>query len=273
MDSPVPYDRPGVLTRLPAQLVAALGPLGDEPVELCRPVIGWVVQPRDAQAAGIPEERMGEANLRPAAAMFSRLLELNPDPAAPRPERERVVGTCRHFALLACALLRQRSIPARLRCGFATYFQPGEAVDHWIVEHRRPDRPGWVRLDAEILGTRVVEHPEDLRPGQFVSGAEAWAAYRRGEIDADTFGVHGTDNYGAAEIRGNAVKDLAALNAVEMLPWDEWGQMTEAYEGRTGPEYDDLLDAVAAAAGADDAEAIRGLFAHPDLRVPASMLS
>jgi len=27
------------------------------------------------------------------------------------------------------------------------------------------------------------------------------------------------------------------MNKVEMLPWDKWGRMTEAYEGRTGPDY------------------------------------
>ncbi|MCA2211786.1 transglutaminase-like domain-containing protein [Wangella sp. NEAU-J3] len=39
-------------------------------------------------------------------------------------------STCRHFAVLACALLRHRGIPARARCGFATYFQPGKGLDH-----------------------------------------------------------------------------------------------------------------------------------------------
>ncbi len=41
--------------------------------------------------------------------------------------------------------------------------------------------------------------------------------------------------------------NLAALNKVEALPWDERGWMTEAYEGRTGPDYDELLDTLAAA--------------------------
>ena len=51
--------------------------------------------------------------------------------------------------------------------------------------------------------------------------------HREGRIDASTFGVYGTENWGPAEIRGNAVKDLAALNKVEMLPWDEWGRVAE----------------------------------------------
>jgi hypothetical protein len=86
-------------------------------------------------------------------------------------------------------------------------------------------------IDAEILGGSVLDHPEDLRPGEFLSGGEAWAAFRRGEIDAARFGVYGTGNWGQAEIRGNAVKDLAALNKVEMLPWDEWGRSDRRLPG------------------------------------------
>ena len=33
--------------------------------------------------------------------------------------------------------LRLRGIPARARCGFATYFMVRKGVDHWIVEHWR----------------------------------------------------------------------------------------------------------------------------------------
>jgi hypothetical protein len=92
-----------------------------------------------------------------------------------------------------------------------------------------------VRLDPEILGQDVVADPSDLPPGAFLSGAEAWRAFRAEEIDATTFGVYDTENFGPAEIQGNLIKDLAALNKVEMLLWDEWERMTEPYAGQTGP--------------------------------------
>jgi hypothetical protein len=112
-----------------------------------------------------------------------------------------------------------------------------------------------------------------LRPGEFLSGGEAWAAFRRGEIDAARFGVYGTGNWGPAEIRGNAVKDLAALNKVEMLPWDEWGRMTAAYRGETGEDYDELLDEIAAVCAADEPAAVARLYARGDLRVPAEIIN
>ena len=85
--------------------------------------------------------------------------------------------------------------------------------------------------------------------------------------------MFGTDNWGAAEIRGNAVKDLAALNKVEVLPWDEWGRMTDAYAGKTGADYDDLLDTLARVCADDDAAAVAALYAHEDLTVPPALLS
>jgi hypothetical protein len=174
--------------------------------------------------------------------------------------------------VLSCALLRYRAIPARVRCGFATYFQQGQGLDHWITEYWDQGAGRWVRIDSELLGGTVLSHPEDLRPGEFLSGGEAWSAFRRGEIDASRFGVCGTENWGPAEIRGNAVKDLAALNKVEMLPWDEWGRMEEAYRGETGADYDELLDELAAVCAKDDPASIAALYARDELTVPADLI-
>lgn len=80
-------------------------------------------------------------------------------------------------------------------------------------------------MDPHRLGDPGAErdpHAHDRRSGDFLSGGEAWPAYRRGEIDGSRFGVYGTENWRPAEIRGNAVKDLAAMNKVETLRWDEW---------------------------------------------------
>jgi hypothetical protein len=224
MTAAIDYTEPGPLTALGGVSPAALDGIPAGPVDVCRPVPSLVIQPADAQALGLPPERLSENQIRPAAALIGALLAQDPQPViVPRDPGRRVVGTCRHFAVLSCALLRYRGIAARARCGFATYFQPGQGLDHWITEYWDGHDARWVRIDPEILGQSVLEQPDDLRPGEFLSGGEAWAAFRRGRLDAAAFGVPGTDNWGPAEIRGNAVKDLAALNKVEMLPWDVWG--------------------------------------------------
>lgn len=268
----IDYAVPGPLTTLDGVSPAVLADLPEDPVEICRLVHALVIQPTDAQALGLAPERLAASQIRPAAGLLRELLALNPAPVPiARQPRDRVVGTCRHFAVIACALLRHRDIPARVRCGFATYFQPGQGLDHWITEYC--DASGrWVRIDAEILGQSMLPHAEDLRPGDFLTGGEAWVAFRNGDIDAARFGVDGTKNWGPAEIRGNAVKDLAAVNKVEMLPWDEWGRMTEAYQGATGPDYDELLDTLASVCAADDPAALAALYRHHDLQVPAELI-
>lgn len=267
------YRLPGPLTDLDSVPAEFLEGVGSEPLAICSPVHTMFVQPTDPLALDLPHVRLADNHIRPAARLAHRLVDLDPRPLnEQRAPGRQVVGTCRHFAVLACALLRYRGVESRVRCGFATYFAHRRAVDHWIIEYRPGNGRRWVRMDPEILGTAIVEHPEDLRQGQFLTGCEAWMAFRRGEVDASRFGVHGTENWGPAEIRGNAVKDLAAVNKVEMLPWDEWGRMTEAYEGKSGRDYDSLLDKVAEACTIDDPMAIADVYEHPDLRVPDSMV-
>jgi hypothetical protein len=183
------------------------------------------------------------------------------------------VGTCRHFAVLSCALLRLRGIPARARCGFATYFLAGKSVDHWIIEYWRDAESRWVRVDAEVVGTDLVRDAADLAVDEFLTGGESWMRYRAGAIDPDLFGVAGVDYaWGIGEIRGNAIRDLAALCKVEMLPWDEWGRMTDSYDGKTGSDYDELMDVVAAACASNDLATIQETYATEDLAVPDSMI-
>lgn len=248
--------------------------LPDEVVEICRLTSNLVIQPHEARPLTLSAERLGENQIRPADRLIAALLALDPASldVAREPSR-RVIGTCRHFAVISCALLRHRGIASRVRCGFATYFQPEKGLDHWITEYWDDAQSRWVRIDSEVLGRDVLANPEDLEAGQFLTGGEAWVAFRDGRIDPATFGVYGTENWGPAEVRGNAIKDLAALNKFEMLPWDEWGRMTASYNGETGPDYDDLIDTIAATCIGDDSAEIMDLYAREELRVPAGLLS
>jgi hypothetical protein len=267
------YGAAGPLTDLGVVPAVALDGIPEAALGICRLARGLVIQPHDAQEAGVPAARLGENQLRPARNIIGALLAQSAERlTVPRRPSLRVVGTCRHFTVLTCALLRYRGIAARARCGFATYFQAGKGLDHWITEYWHASEERWVRVDAEYLGGSLVPDAEDLRPGGFLSGGEAWTAHRAGRIDAGQFGVYGTGNWGSAEIRGNAVRDLAALNKVEMLPWDEWGRMTASYRGETGADYDALIDDVAAACAAPEPAAMSALYAIDELRVPDSLI-
>jgi hypothetical protein len=218
---------------------------------------------------------MLERNLRPASALLQRVLELDGSKSLdhPRPAERRVVGTCRHFTVLATAFLRAVGAPARARCGFAAYFVPPKKVDHWIVEYWSGEDRRWIRVDPEHLDrpTPGTSRPHDLRPGEFLDAGEAWQLVRSGQDDPASYGVFGTQNWGPGEIRGNAVRDLANLAVkLEMLPWDEWGPMAASYDGTTGDDFDELIDHLAAATGGSDQREIRRVYER--LAVPPSMI-
>ena len=131
-----------------------------------------------------------------------------------------------------------------------------------------------LRVDSEILGLSFVAKPDDLEPGEFLTGGEAWALCRRGEADPSLFGVDGAPHaWGIGEVRGNAIRDLAALNKIEMLPWDEWGRMDASYKGKTGSDFDDLMDTIATTNASGDSVAMVDLYGTEDLAVPEHLIA
>lgn len=267
----IDYSVPGPLTAVTGAVAEAVSSLDDDPVALCRAAQGLVISPELASAAGIADERQSERNIRPAGELLDLVLQRSDARLdQPRSPEHRVVGTCRHVSVVAVALLRAHGIHARSRCGFASYFSPGRHVDHWVVEHLRGDR--WVRIDPEILGFGLVPDAEDLAPSEFLTGGEAWTVCQAGG-DPATFGVHGVDHaWGIGEVRGNAIRDLAALNKVEMLPWDEWSRMEASYNGDTGDDFDALISEIAATTSSADSDALARLYASEDLTVPSDVV-
>jgi hypothetical protein len=70
-------------------------------------------------------------------------------------------------------------------------------------------------------------------------------------------------------VRGNVLRDLAALNGVELLPWDGWDPQLR----KGAPLTEDDLAAADAVAAARSEDAWRRLFADPRLSVPAGIIS
>jgi hypothetical protein len=195
-------------------------------------------------------------------------------PLVGREPIDRVHVICRHFALLYTALLRSQGVPARVRCGFANYFDPSKWYDHWIVE--RWDGTRWARDDPQVddlqaSAVHVDFDVHDQPAGRFLSGAEAWSTIRAGEADAGTFGIF--DMWGLPFVAGNVVSDIACLNKVELLPWDSWGNWPDPY----GSVPDDdvvVIDALSALVNTGDFEALRDRYLADDrLRVPPDIVS
>ena len=142
-----------------------------------------------------------------------------------RPVNCREVGTCRDYAVMACGMLRQKSVPARVRCGFGRYFSPGRFEDHWICEYWRANEKRWARADAQ-LDARHCDHlgitfdTSDIPDGEFVTANEAWDLIRNQSVAPELFG-HG-DAVGAWFVWVNLARDYLSLRGQETSPWDEW---------------------------------------------------
>ena len=267
------YAAPGPMTDLADVPPDVFDGLPTDPVGLCRTVQGLIVHEMWAHAYGfdVPESRLTDLQTRSAVEMTDVIRRLRPGPlSASRPVEQRMVGNCRHFSTLSTALLRHAGIPARARCGFGMYFEPGKYVDHWVTEYWHGGERRWVRIDAQLDEVqRAALNPEfdteDLPPGPFVPAGDAWQQCRTGRADPDTFGIF--EFWGLWFVHANVVRELAALNKMELLPWDVWGPMTVQEE--PGAAATALTDKVADIIAGDDTDAVRRVYADDeDLRVP-----
>ena len=183
----------------------------------------------DFYGVDLPEERGDEIHLRPIEAMMERLMALDAKPlSAPRSPDRRLVGRCRDYTVFLVAILRAKGIPARARIGFGAYFNTGYFEDHQVCEYWNQDQQRWVLVDAQLDG---VWHDKlgleldnlDVHRDEFVAASGAWRKCRSGELDPGRFGISFVDLHGLWFVAGSLVREVAALNKVEMLPWDAWG--------------------------------------------------
>jgi hypothetical protein len=274
------YAHPGLMTD-PGEQVGLLEGLPPEIPALCQVVQGNLLHIFWAERYGVElsEVRKQEAEIRSVAGMLTRIRSVDDCPLTiPRPLEERLVGNCRDFTTMLCALLQHRGIPARARCGFGTYFERGKYVDHWVCEYWKAKEGRWVMVDAQLdefqcQALQIAFDPHDVPHDQFLTGGKAWGLCRAGQADPEHFGIF--DMWGLWFIRGNLVRDLAALNKMELLPWDCWGLIDKDEETLT-PDDMALLDHVAALTQADNevfAE-VRAIYENEDrLRVPSVIRS
>lgn len=226
--------------------------------------------------------RLGEVDTRYASDIYRRLIEKDDRPLdTSREAGARFVGSCRDYALLLCSMLRHGGVPARLRFGFATYFsgKPDTYSDHCVCEYWNEAQRRWVLVDPNVdpvvkgrLG--VTANPLDLERDQFVVAADGWRLARDGKVAPDRFGVPSIDIQGLWFIRGSLMRDLAALNKVEMLPWDYWGPADRAPIDALPEEELPMLDELAQVLDSpNELVQLQSTFARPELVVPDAIRS
>jgi hypothetical protein len=199
--------------------------------------------------------------------------------AIPRSPENRVIACCREFATLFCAILRSKGIPSRSRCGFATYFNPEYYEDHWICEYWGGTH--WIRVDPQIDPIQqsilqdffiksanddtkeriILFNPLQLTERDFLVAGEAWLECRKNGNNPEKFGI-GCDPkkfgletlHGLWFIRGNLLRDFAALNKIETVPylirigsglsWEPWRLISAKDEDLSENDWT-LLDKIA----------------------------
>ena len=249
---------------------------------ICEVVHGLIIHYRTGALykVKLPRKRLEEARTRHIARMLVRIYELHDRPlTVPRPPRQRLIGCCRDFATLFCAILRSQGVPARVRCGFATYFDPGFCFDHWIAEYWNADKQRWVGVDAEMDAVKRAHNqltfdPCDVPSDQFLIAGQVWQACRSGALDLTRFGYE-PNMSGMWVIRNYVLYDLACLNKMELTPWDFWGLSSIPYEELTEADLALLDQTAAVTVGSNEAfDAMRSLYeSEARLHVPPLITS
>lgn len=237
-------------TILKERFAAELDELTDvrQVAELVAQLVVYDMVTTEFYGLSLTDERAEEIHLRSVEEMIERLDEAAPVGLHGREPKHRLVGRCHHYTRLAVELLRATGVPARARCGFGAYFNPPRFEDHWICEYWDAGR--WRLMDAQFddewqrrlnLPFDAIDVPRD----QFLVAADAWQACRSGRVDAELFGISFVSLAGLWYVAGNLVRDAAALNRAQMLPWDFWGAQPESDRPLTDEElafFDRLAD-------------------------------
>jgi hypothetical protein len=163
----------------------------------------------------LPSDEHQNGDIEQAEILLDMIISRSREPlSVARPPDQRIGVICREYALLACCALRERHIPARTRGGYANYLAPGRWIGHSVCEVWDSQGRRWVRFDPQIDAVQKKAHDIefnvlDLPQTSWLSGAEAWCSYRKGELAATT--VEG----GVADLRNGVVLDLLEMCKLE----------------------------------------------------------
>jgi hypothetical protein len=249
---------------------------------ICEVVQGLIIHYRSGALykVKLPLKRLEEARTRHIGRILARICELDDQPlTVSRSPRRRFIGCCRDFATLFCAILRSHNVPARVRCGFSTYFDRSFCFDHWIAEYWNTEQQRWIGVDAEMDAVKrahnqLTFNPCDVPSEQFLIAGQVWQACRSDTLDPAHFGYEPAMS-GMWVIRNYLLYDLACLNKVELTPWDFWGLSSIAYPELIEADLT-LLDQVAALTVGSTAafDATRSLYQNEArLHIPALITS
>jgi hypothetical protein len=205
----------------------------DQIGEIIKTVQGLLIHDDSLELYGLTKADFPNTS-RETLSLATRIDQILSQSSAPlttnRAPKARQIATCRDYAVMTCGILRHKNIPARLRCGFASYFTPNQYEDHWICEYWDTDQTRWIMIDAQ-LDQAHIEHLNinfdalDVPDTSFITSAKAWKSVKSNDVDANLYGhseAHGQRFSGGWFIWLNLARDYFALKSTETSPWDNW---------------------------------------------------
>jgi Transglutaminase-like superfamily len=271
------YAKPGIMTSA-GRFAPLLAGLPDDVAELAAVAQGLLIHEHLTHWYGVELSEADRASVhtRPVAQLLEQVLERDDRPlTTARQPAARLPGNCRHFAVLMTAMLRAQGRPARARCGFGGYFTAGQFEDHWVCEYWDPATVSWKLIDAQIDELQLGKFPidfdvTDVPRDRYLVAGQAWERCRAGAADPAAFGLSFLAAGGYPWIVGNLLRDAAALGRIELLPWDDWGAMSDSGD-LPDDDHCALFDRLAALTLAPDDRHAELLLLGQDeaVRVPA----
>jgi hypothetical protein len=156
--------------------------LPDDVPQLVKIVQGLILHYGWTEHYGVkfsPERFYQDVFFRMVSKQLRRIIELNDTPLTEeRPPEKRLLGLCRDFSTLLAVILRHKGIPARARCGFATYFRPNHYEDHWICQYWKPGKNRWAMADVQLdpfqRNALGITETTDMPEGLFLPAGQGW---------------------------------------------------------------------------------------------------
>src|SRR5437773_1044163 len=181
------YARPGPIASAGA-LASLYAELPNHVAALVEAVQGLLIHQHVGPSYGVPlsEDRVETVHIRSVERRLEAIMAIDPRPLSqPRSIETRLVSVCSHFSTLLASMLQAKGVPARARCGFGTYFEPGQYVDHWVCEYWNAGEDRWVMVDAQMdvhqrALFRLDFDPLDTPHDRFIIAGEAWSRCRAG---------------------------------------------------------------------------------------------
>ncbi len=182
--------------------------LPDSLPELCRLIKSQFIHPFTELPnyyEQIPKERWNESVKYPTVkSILKGLLTYDSRGLVKdRKPQDRLVLGCHEYAILLASIIKYRGIPARVRCGHATYLIPEFHASHTICEVWNKDGKRWMLVDP---GMNMVDFSRD----KFDFSNDAWLKMQKKEIDPNIYGIPGQYS-GLVSILAKVNIDLASI--------------------------------------------------------------